>query len=332
MMVIGGASAASSSAALAAVEIFDPRLEAWAVGAPMLEARAYPTTAVLPDGSVLVAGGSRAGLPLASAERYLPDTSRWVPAGTMNAPRSHATATVLQDGRVLVAGGGSEGSPSYASTATAEIYDPATGTWRTTASMASARAWHTATLLPDGDVLVTGGADTYHGTRGKVTASAEIYDPVAAAWHSAKSMSVARYHQAAAPLGDGRVLVAGGWALTSNSDRSLATAAIYDPVSDTWTATGAMAAGRASGSMVALPDGRALIVGGVDATYRVMDTAEIWDGASGHWQPTGPLPAAVMDPALAVLDDGRAVVAGGALDAVAGHLTSASAILSPPAP
>ena len=109
-------------------------------------------------------------------------------------------------------------------------------------------------------------------------------------------MSVARYHHVAALLPDGRVLVAGGWALTSNSDKSLASAEIYDPATNRWTATGSMATGRARGNIAALPDGRVLVVDGVDPAYHVMATAEIWDLASGRWRPTGRLPTAVMRP------------------------------------
>jgi N-acetylneuraminic acid mutarotase len=128
------------------------------------------------------------------------------------------------------------------------------------------------------------------------------------------------------------VLVAGGWAFTTNRDKSLATAEIYDPAANRWTATGSMATGRARGSMAVLPDGRVLVVGGVDPAYRVMATAEIWDSSSGRWHATGRLATAVMLPALAVLRDGRVLLAGGALDTVATHATSASTIFTPPAP
>lgn len=332
VLVVGGSSGPSSTRALATVEIFDPGSNAWSTAASMLQARAYPATVTLADGSVLVVGGSRGGVPLGSAERYFPDSGTWVSAGSMNAPRTQARATVMRDGRVLVTGGGTEGAPGYRSTAAAEIFDPATGTWTPTAPMLSARAFHTATLLPDGEVLVTGGASIYHGSRGKVASTAEIYDPKSATWRSAARMSVARYHHTAAPLADGRVLVAGGWALTTNSDPSLATAQIYDPIANTWTATGSMATGRARGRMAALPDGRVLVVAGVDPAYRVMATAEIWDPSSGRWQLTGRLGTAVMWPALAVLTDGRVLLAGGALDVAAAHATAASAIFTPPAP
>lgn len=332
VLVIGGLSGPTSTSALATVEIFDPKSASWAAAAPMLQARAYPATATLADGSVLVVGGSRGGVPLNSAERYFPDSGTWVSAGALGAPRTQARATVLLDGRVLVTGGGSEGSPGYRSTKAVEIFDPATGTWTPTGSMSTARALHTATLLSDGEVLVTGGASIYHGSKGAVASTAEIYDPKSGTWHSAAKMSVARYHHTATRLSDGRVLIAGGWALTTNSDKSLATAEIYDPAKNRWTATGSMATGRARGSMMTLPDGRVLVVGGVDPAYKVMATAEIWDGSSGRWQPTGRLATAVMWPVLALLHDGRVLLAGGALDTVAAHETSVSTVFTPAAP
>ena len=332
LLVVGGSTGPVSSTAVATAEIFDPNANSWSVATPMLQARAYPATVTLPDGSVLVVGGSRDGLPLDSAERYFPDSVSWVSAGTMNVPRTHATATVLQDGRVLVVGGGSDASSAFKSTNTAEIFDPATGNWALTASMASSRALHTATLLADGKVLVTGGASTYHGSKGTVRATAEIYDPKTASWRAAAPLSVPRYHHTAVLLSDGRVLIAGGWSFTTNSDPSLATAEIYDPATDTWTATGSMAVGRARARMAALRDGRVLVVGGVDPAYQVMATAEIYDPATGHWKSTGRLATAVMWPAVAVLRDGRVVVAGGALDALAGHVTAVCAIYAPPAP
>jgi N-acetylneuraminic acid mutarotase len=332
VLVIGGASGPSSTSAVAAVEVFDPQSQRWAAAAPMLQARAYPAVALLPDGSVLVAGGSRNGVPLDSTERYFPDTGTWVSAGALSAPRTQASATTLLDGRVLILGGGSEASPGYRSTNAAELFDPATGKWTPTTPMSTARAFHTATLLPNGEVLVAGGASIYHGARGKVVATAEIYDPESATWHNAPNMSVARYHHTAAPLPDGRVLVAGGWALTTNSDKSLATAEIYDPAKNAWTRTGSMATGRARAVVTPLPDGRVLVATGVDPAYRAMATAEIWSASTGRWQLTGKLGTAVMWPAFALLLDGRVLIAGGALDAVAAHETSVAALYTPTSP
>jgi hypothetical protein len=146
-------------------------------------------------------------------------------------------------------------------------------------------------------------------------------------------MSVARYAHAAALLPDGRVLAAGGWSLTTNTDPSLASAEIYDPASDAWTVTGSFNDARGSLAMAGLPDGRLLAVAGVDPAYRVLASTEIYDSKSGTWQMTGRLPVALERPAMGILPDGRVLVAGGAIDAGAAHVTAVCAIYSasPPA-
>jgi len=83
------------------------------------------------------------GQPLDTAERYNPVTDTWVAAGRLNLPRTQGALTLLGDGRVLMTGGGIEGAPGYVATASAEIFDPATGIWSMTAPMAMARARQT---------------------------------------------------------------------------------------------------------------------------------------------------------------------------------------------
>jgi N-acetylneuraminic acid mutarotase len=328
VLVVGGALAASSNSATDSATIFDPRTGHWANGTDMLQARAYPMVVALGDGSVLAAGGSLNLQPLDTAERYYPENGTWVAAGRLNVPRTQGTLTLLSDGRVLAVGGGIEGSPDWAATASAEIFDPTTGTWTLAAPMSVARAYHTATLLPDGEVLVAGGATTYNGVRGSVTKSAEIYNPRSNKWRSAAQMSVARYADAAVGLSDGRVLVVGGWSFTTNTDPSLASAEIYDPASNAWTATGSLNGARGSPALALLPDGRALAVAGVDPKYHVLASTEIYAPRLGSWQATGDLPVAMERAAMAVLPDGRVLVAGGALDASAGRVTAVCALYS----
>lgn len=145
---------------------------AFAASAGLLAtARADHTATLLPDGRVLVSGGSRNnGATLASAELYDPATGVWTATGSLATRREHHTATLLPDGRVLVSGGNldNRGTP----VGSAELYDPATGVWTpTNFQMAAARTAHTATLLPDGKVLVSGGYDA----SGNAIASAELY-------------------------------------------------------------------------------------------------------------------------------------------------------------
>lgn len=217
-------------------------------------------------------------------------------------------------------------------TAAAEIYDPELGTWTATGSMVVARSLHTASLLRDGTVLVAGGAAAYYGTTGAVAWTAEIYDPDTQTWHKTGRMASPRYFHAAVALADGRVLVAGGWARTSNTDPSQATAEIYDQTTGRWTGTGAMSSGRARLRLAVLPDGRVLAAGGVDPAYKTLATADLYDPLLGRWQPTGSFGTAVMWPVLAPLQDGRVLIAGGATDAPAHRLTNVCQVYAPPRP
>ena len=332
VMVVGGATGTSSSNAVTSATVFDQATGFWSSVTGMLQPRAYAMAVVLADGSVLVAGGSRNGQPLDTAERYSPATDTWVAAGRLNLPRTQGTLTLLPDGRVLVVGGGVEGGPDWNSTASAELFDPKRGVWTLTAHMSVARARHSATLLPDGKVLVAGGATTFHGETGSVTAGAELYDPKTGTWQAAAPMSKPRYVHGAALLPDGRVLVAGGWYATSNSDPSHETAEIYDPAANRWTGTGSMKNARAEYGLVALPDGRILVAGGIDPAYRVQAGAELYDPATGLWQATGKLPAGTMGSAMQVLPNGLVLIAGGALDALASKITGVCAVYAPPPP
>jgi hypothetical protein len=140
----------------------------------MTTTRFFHTATLLADGRVLVAGGYDSHYaPLASADLYDPKTGTFSPTGSMAGARGLHTATLLSDGRVLIAGGGPWGSMLLTASylASAELYDPKTGTFSPTGSLATARAWHTATLLADGRVVIAGGAGS------AFLASAELYDP-----------------------------------------------------------------------------------------------------------------------------------------------------------
>jgi hypothetical protein len=129
--------------------------------------RQQHTATLLPNGMVLVTGGSANFNPLASAELYDPASGNWTATGTLANARFEHTATFLPNGNVLAAGGfGTSGIDGIA-IASAELYDPASGTWTATATLVHARFRHTATFLPSGKVLV---ADGYFERR------AELYD------------------------------------------------------------------------------------------------------------------------------------------------------------
>jgi N-acetylneuraminic acid mutarotase len=193
-------------------ELFDPATDLFSSAGMMSAARAFHTATLLGDGRVLVTGGEGSGA--SSAELYDPVTNTWSSAAPMAFARWQHTATLLGDGRVLVTGGQFD-PQSTAGRAFAEIYDPVSNTWSTAASMASARSQHTATLLGDGQVLVTGGIGP---------ADSELYNPYSNTWSSAGALDTPRRLQTATLLDNGKVLLVGG-----NVFSSTPTAEIYDP-------------------------------------------------------------------------------------------------------
>ena len=209
----------------------------------------------------------------------------WIPTGSMGTPRDGPSAVRLQDGRVLVVGGRSRSDNTL--TTSAELYDPATGTWSAAGSISKPLV--AATLLRDGKVLVLVGRED-GGPR-----SAEVYDPASGTWTATGKMDpgAEESDDTFTVLRDGRVLLAGREG-----------AQVYDPASGTWTVTGPMV--RSSGpraTFTVLRDGRVLVVGG--------DGAEVYDPASGTWTATGKMNDQGYRTAAALLPDGKVLVAGG---------------------
>ncbi|PYI99368.1 MAG: hypothetical protein DMF00_11130 [Verrucomicrobia bacterium] len=124
--------------------------------------------------------------------------------GSLSVARFRHTATLLQNGMVLAAGGRGIDLSLLGS---AELYDPATGTWMDTGSLVTPRAQFTATLLPDAKVLIAGGEGG-----GEPTASAELYDPASGTWTETGRLVTGRAAHTATLLPDSRVLIAAGYA------------------------------------------------------------------------------------------------------------------------
>jgi hypothetical protein len=252
-------------------EIFDPATGEFSAAGVIVTDRDYYTASLLPDGRVLFAGGYGEWL-LASAETFDPETGTFSPTGSMRDARQGHTATVLADGRVLVAGGEQgevNGVPVFLRSA--EIYDPATGKWTPTGSLLLGRTEATASLLPDGRVLVAGGQGWQPIGPGQeeysTFESAEIYDPATGEWTSAGSMQHPRWLHTATSLADGRVLIAGG--VDGLDPDPLNAVEVFDPTTGDFTPTRSMRDGREQATATLLADGRVLMAGGdpTDPTY-----------------------------------------------------------------
>jgi hypothetical protein len=288
---------------------------------------------LLPNGKVLATGGAGSAAsflsPSATAELYDPATGTWTQTQSFSGGGFH-TATLLPNGKVLVAGGSyflfSIINPRYVTTAAAQIYDPASATWTNTGSMTSERATHTATLLPDGKVLVTGGY-ILEGTHSvpRNLASAELYDPATGVWTATGSFSSEHVRHTATLLASGKVLVAGS---SGPTNTALNTAELYDEATGTWMPTGSLAIAREGHTATTLPNGKVVVIGGRTNGGSEVAGAEFYDDASGTWKSTGNLATARGSHAATLLSDGHVLVAGGQK----GNTNLASAELYGPKP
>jgi hypothetical protein len=193
---------------------------------------------------------------------------------------------------------------SFEFLAAQEVASPEAGPFAPTGSLAEARSAHTATLLPDGRVLIVGGARS--DVVGDVLATSEIWDPEAGSFSPASSLAEARSLHTATRLSDGRVLVIGG----DGIEAILASAELWDSAVEGFSPAGSLATARMAHTATLLPGDWVLVVGGAgDPRYPA--TAEIWDPATSGFEPAGSLQQPRMGHTATVLDDGRVLIVGG---------------------
>jgi hypothetical protein len=231
--------------------------------------------------------------------------------GSLNTPRLRHTATFLNNGLVLIAGGFNSSSTYLAS---AELYNPATGTFSTTGSMHTPRQFHTATLLNNGLVLIAGGSN------GSVLASAELYNPATGLFTPTGNLTTARVYHTATLLSNGMVLIAGG----NTASGASTSAELYNPATGTFTVTGSLNTARYLHTATLLSSGSVLIAGGL-ASSGYLVSAELFNpatGTNGTFTPTGSLNTARYEHTATLLNDGLVLIAGG-FNSTSNYLTSA---------
>ena len=260
VLVAGGVPTSSNNLPIATAEIFDPVLGTWSPTGSMNTNRGYHT-ATLVGAKVLMAAGYNGTVALASAELYDPSTGSFTYTGSLATPRRFHQATRLSDGLVLVHGGQTPGSPNTVLTS-AEIYNPASGSWSTTGSMATARVLHSSTLLPSNLVLAVGG---FSGAA--ILSSAELFNPATGTWAPTGASPLTLAGQSASLLPSGQVLVAGG----ASPDYRFTT--VYDPASGTFQPGPPLAFQREYQGAVVLDTGGVLLVGGAGLQFDPPDGA-----------------------------------------------------------
>ncbi len=306
----------NNGVALTSAELYNPAAGTWASTGSMNVARTNARAVVLSNGSVLVVGGcvnDCLSATTKSAELYNPTAGTFTATGSMVQARAEFAVTLLANGQVLVAGGCTAFDVNGCASVTnkAEIYNPATGTWKATGALRGARHAMTATLLPSGKVLVPGGATA----ASDAVNSSEIYDPTAKTWALGLKMVTARSDYASIMLGTGKVLFMGG---ENINGVGINKAELYNPSTGKFTATGNMTATREEHPAVLLANGNVLVSGGIKKTLtteRPLASAELYNPTTGTWTATGSMSNARAGHTSTVLHNGNVVNAGGS-DAV----------------
>jgi len=289
-------------------------------------ARGIHTATLLADGRVLLAGGAGTAADpiciagISSAEVYDPAVGSFTAIGNMTALRYAHTATLLSNGKVLLVGGFASTNDCMdlgeSAQASAEIYDPSNGSFHATGNMRQGRGGHTATLLPNGKVLISGGGDSGGGPfpfYGTASNTAELYDPGGDTFSSTGNMAKALLGHTATLLPNGKVLIAGG--VSASLSQPTISAELYDPSTGRFTITGSMATPRAGHTATLLPNGKILIAGGYtdfsNGEFHATATAEVYDPATGSFSPSSSMEAARFEHTATLLPNDTVLIAGG---------------------
>jgi hypothetical protein len=272
--------------------------------------RGWHSATLLPNGKVLIAGGSTTSSgTTALAELYDPMTDSFTATGSMRTARQGHSATLLANGKVLLAGGQIAGDQLGRgdNTASAELYDPATGKFTPTGSMAQPRFGQSAILLANGKVLITGGISADLPVD---HTSAELYDPDSGTFKPTGPMTGPRTEHTATLLPNGKVLLTGGRADPFNPPTS---AELYDPGTGSFSLTGSPAGPRYGHTATLLPNGKVLVIGGstLSSQYEYVAAAELYDPATGSFSGAGSMPYTRFEHTATLLATGKVLIAGG---------------------
>jgi len=309
----------------------------------MHTSRSGHSATLLLDGRVLIIGGADN-----TAELFDPTTGTFTFTGSMTTNRVGATAVLLSNGKVLIAGGFGSGTITLPPLTSAELYDPATGTFTLTESMIVPRVMHSATLLNDGKVLITGGTDDNAGG-GAAVADSELYDPATGSFAPTGAMHTDRAQHAATLLTNGEVFVAGGW----NGHRADAAddppwdplfAELYDSASKSFKTAANMSTTRISPLVLRLTNGKVLVLGGVPSLQNIHEQpedpqyAEVYDPVSNSFAAISNLSESRRGFTATLLSTGPVLLAGGEnggvvasvelLDPTSGSLTVSGSLVT----
>jgi predicted nucleic acid-binding Zn-ribbon protein len=295
-------------AATRSVGVFNPQTEVMTTAGGINEPRAGHTANLLPNGQILVAGGSIRTLPSLvtvvtnTTEIYSLSTSNSVPGPSMAFARIAAGSVNLADGRILVFAGRNDTTPFVAQS---EIYEPTNGAFRLSGVMPVPVSIPTVTLLQNGRVLI-------YGSTTNTAPVIQVFDPVTETFHSLTGPSIGRIGHQASLLANGKVLISGGRAAISG--QILNTTEIFDPVTETFSAGPNMLIARQNAAATTLPDGTVLVTGGqtnTSANFPATVQAELFNPANSTFSSAGVMATNQYFHAGVLLNNGTVLLTGG---------------------
>jgi len=312
VLIAGGDSSGNTAPYLRSAEIYSPTTGTFSSTGDMLSRRGGHTATLLTNGKVLFTGGFTEYVTdrtLSSAELYDPQTGRFEAVASMSAKRSWHNATRLDDGRVLIVGGFDNRVPVFGTyLSSAEIFNPASGSFSPVSAMSIPRIWFSSTKLQDGTVLIAGGSDGYD----RWTGAAEIYNPHSQTFTAVGSMSVPRWITQSALMDNGHVLFPGG---NIRSDVSTTSSEVYSLLTQSFAITSAMNTARQGATVTALRSGNVLVAGGVAGGVNnaiFLNTAELYASSTGQFSPVvGRMTSPRYNHTATLLADGRVLLVGG---------------------
>jgi len=282
VLVTGGY---SGSASLSSSEIYDPSLGTWSSATAMSSQRRNHASITMPNGLTLITGGRNDATPsgLSTVAIYNPANNSWTNGASLSTQRFRHSMTTAPNGRIIITGGlNTSGSPAVNNyLSSVEIYSPSGDNYYQGSNLPEGRRGHFTAVLPNGNVLVAGGA-TGDNTISTTTKEYNTGDQRSNTFTATGSLTTARAYHTATLLNSGKFLIAGGYA--GGSDY-FAGCELYDPSTGTWSSTGSLTLGRRDHEAVLLPTGKVLLTGGYNpgGGTAIKVNSELFNPTTGTW-------------------------------------------------